>query len=165
MADDKKLQQSLQESSVVDIPETEVEESSAFDITQIDIEDYFPTPPVSPARPNLCQEPAPPVNSERPDLRREPAPAVCPEHTALWREQLWKDILSKEELTQRCPRCKEIGHDLHHCPYPVLSAMFTAEGIPQSMVWNPTVSQGKYRCSRCGQHGHNRRTCNGPVFY
>ncbi|KAK8693504.1 hypothetical protein V6N13_071087 [Hibiscus sabdariffa] len=112
-----------------------------------------PAPPVSLERPGLWQEPAPPVSLERPGLWQEPTPPVCPERPGFWREQQWKDILSKEGLIQRCPRCKEIGHGLHHCPYP-----FSAQGNPQRMVWNPPQPLGTYRCSRCGQRGHNRRT-------
>ncbi|KAK9035888.1 hypothetical protein V6N11_077912 [Hibiscus sabdariffa] len=89
-----------------------------------------PAPPVSLERPGLWQEPAPPVSLERPGLWQEPTPPVCPERPGFWREQQWKDILSKEGLIQRCPRCKEIGHGLHHCPYPVL--VFSTRESPEN---------------------------------
>ncbi|KAK8688151.1 hypothetical protein V6N13_086928 [Hibiscus sabdariffa] len=148
MADDLKLQLSLQDNSVPDIPKTGIElqqslqGSGALDIPKAETKDYFPAPLASPERPDLQQEPSPPESPEGPDL---------------WREQRWKDILSKEELKQQCPRCEEMGHGLHHCPYP-----FTEEGKPQPMVCKP---KGKYRCGRCGRRGHNRRTCHGPVSY
>ncbi|XWS46041.1 hypothetical protein CRYUN_Cryun14cG0030700 [Craigia yunnanensis] len=47
MADAMKLQQSLLESSVLEIPKTEI---------GVEIEDSFPAPPVSPERPDLWGE-------------------------------------------------------------------------------------------------------------
>ncbi|KAK8268930.1 hypothetical protein V6Z12_D11G097200 [Gossypium hirsutum] len=110
-----------------------VDENNVPDTPEPETEDPIPTPPVSPA----CRD--------------------------IWREQRWKDILSKEERTQRCSRCQEIGHAHIHCPYPFYPVKFLTEAFPVPMVWRPP--KGKYRCSRCGRRGHNRRTCHGPVFY
>ncbi|KAK8711257.1 hypothetical protein V6N13_146544 [Hibiscus sabdariffa] len=123
MADHLKLQLSLQESSVPDIPKTGIElqqslqGSRVLDIPKTETKDYFPAPLAS---------------LERPDLRQEPSPPESPEGPDLWREQRWKDILSKEERRQQCPRCKEIGHGLHHCPYPVCYRRreYPANGLP-----------------------------------
>ncbi|OMP00506.1 hypothetical protein COLO4_12602 [Corchorus olitorius] len=41
-----------------------------------------------------------------------PAPAARPRRSIPWAQQRWKNILSKEEETQQCSRCKEIGHAL-----------------------------------------------------
>ncbi|XP_017630073.1 uncharacterized protein LOC108473013 [Gossypium arboreum] len=92
-----------------------------------------------------------------------PTPPVSSARRDIWREQRWKDILSKEERTQRCSRCREIGHAHIHCPYPFYPVKFLTEAFPVPMVWRPP--KGKYRCSRCGRRGHNRRTCHGPVCY
>ncbi|XP_021281310.1 uncharacterized protein LOC110414443 [Herrania umbratica] len=140
MAGATKLQQSLQESYVLRIPKTEID---------VKIEDNAPAPPAPPA------PPVPPVSPERPDVWTE------------WRQQRWKSTLSKEELKQCCLRCKEIGHNYQHCPYPIIYVEVQDEnggpGWVKPVVWQPP--KGIYRCSRCGRRGHNRRTCHGPVFY
>ncbi|KAK9040577.1 hypothetical protein V6N11_015722 [Hibiscus sabdariffa] len=162
MADHLKLQLSLQESSVPDIPKTGIEQSlqgsRVLDIpkTETKIEtlvsmDNFTLATMADDMKlfnNHCRKavlltsqksklgydyfPAPLASLERPDLRQEPSPPESPEGPDLWREQRWKDILSKEERRQQCPRCKEIGHGLHHCPYPVCYRRreYPANGLP-----------------------------------
>ncbi|KAK6260714.1 hypothetical protein SCA6_015188 [Theobroma cacao] len=99
-------------------------------------------------------DPAPPASPERPDVWTE------------WRQQRWKSTLSKEELKQRCLRCKEMGHNYQHCPYPIIYVEVPDEnggpGRVKPVVWQPP--KGIYRCSRCGRRGHNRRTCHGPTW-
>ncbi|KAK6239881.1 hypothetical protein QUC31_005350 [Theobroma cacao] len=100
MAGATKLQQSLQESCVLRTPKTEIAvkieiiiEKSGTWIRKMN---------------NLEDDPAPPASPERPDVWTE------------WRQQQWKSTLSKEELKQRCLRCKEMGHNYQHCPYPII---------------------------------------------
>ncbi|WRX11354.1 hypothetical protein QQP08_003841 [Theobroma cacao] len=97
-------------------------------------------------------DPAPPASPERPDVWTE------------WRQQRWKSTLSKEELKQRCLRCKEMGHNYQHCPYPIIYVPDEngGPGRVKPVVWQPP--KGIYRCSRCGRRGHNRRTCHGPLL-
>ncbi|GMI98375.1 hypothetical protein HRI_003506800 [Hibiscus trionum] len=166
MADDMKLQQSLQGSSVSDIPKTETETcGKAVLLIHVFALDDMKCMCL------LCRlhvnRKAMLLTSQKLKLRyvRDyfPAPPESPEDPDVWREQRWKDILSKEERTQQCTRCNEIGHGRHHCPYPVVRVLYTVDGEPRPMVCKPP--EGKYRCSRCGRRGHNRRTCHGPVFY
>ncbi|KAG4119607.1 hypothetical protein ERO13_D11G090701v2 [Gossypium hirsutum] len=79
-----------------------VDENNVPDTPEPETEDPIPTPPVSPA----CRD--------------------------IWREQRWKDILSKEERTQRCSRCQEIGHAHIHCPYPF---------YPVKAIFNRSISR------------------------
>ncbi|KAA3475302.1 hypothetical protein EPI10_025502 [Gossypium australe] len=56
-----------------------------------------------------------------------PTPPLSSARRDIWREQQWKDILSKEERTQHCSRCQEIGHAHIHCPYPFYTKHFPCQ--------------------------------------
>ncbi|GKU88232.1 hypothetical protein SLEP1_g2530 [Rubroshorea leprosula] len=91
-----------------------------------------------------------------------------PEHKRPWKEQRWRNILTKDELTARCTRCQEIGHRCMHCPYPICylkvpNAKKKGPGSLRGVVIKGIP--GNNRCARCGRFGHNKRNCHGPINF
>ncbi|KAK8702572.1 hypothetical protein V6N13_020920 [Hibiscus sabdariffa] len=142
-----------------------LQESSGFDISDIVIEDYFLAPMVSPARPNLSQEPAPPVSLERPGLWQEPAPSVSLERPGLWQEPAPPVSLERPGLWQEPAPPVSLGRPgLWQEPTPPV-----CPGRPG--LWRE--QQGKnilskagliQRCPLCKEIGHGLHYCPYPAL-
>ncbi|XWS77091.1 hypothetical protein CRYUN_Cryun01aG0232500 [Craigia yunnanensis] len=92
MADAMKLQQSLQESSVLGTPKTEI---------GVEIEDSFPAPPVSPEHPDLVSNGGRVSDLDGGLNRVKPV--------------VWTPTKGK----YRCSRCGRCGHNRRTCHGPV----------------------------------------------